>query len=122
MPRYLLVEFDSNDAADRMRAQIDAAEANGKAFRVIGMFSKTAKVCECEIRSDKSVRGSKLGWWLCPTCHKPKSGAGQTLKNMLDDEGTPAKYLDLFLCVRWVLDKATGKVRTARSLPKEDWR
>ena len=122
MPRYLLIELDSNDSADRMRAQIDAAEANGKGMRVIAMFSKTAKVCECEVRHDRSVRGSKLGWWLCPSCHRPKSGGPQTLTNMLDDEGCPAKYREIFLSVRWVWDKATGKVRTARSVPKEDWR
>ena len=67
--RDLGVLLDSNAAADRMRAQIDAAEANGKGMRVIAMFSKTAKVCECEVRQEKSIRGSKLGWWLCPICH-----------------------------------------------------
>lgn len=122
MPRYLLIEFDSNDAADRMRAQINAAEANGKNFRVVGMFSKTAKLCDCAVRSDKSLRGSKLGWWLCPTCHRPKPGSPQNLVNMLDDEGCPSKYREIFLSVRWVWNKAKDRVVTARSVPKEDWR
>lgn len=122
MPRYLLVEFDSNDAADRMRAQIDAAEAKGKGFRVIGMFSKTAKLCDCEVRQKGSIRGSKLGWWLCPTCHKPKPGSPQTLSNMLDDEGCPSQYKEIFLSVRWVWDKVTGRVATVRSVPKNEWR
>lgn len=121
MPRYLLVEIDSNDSADRMRAQIDAAEANGKGMRVVAMFSKTAKLCDCEVRQEKSIRGSKLGWYLCPICHKPKSGATQNLSNMLDDEGTPAKYKEIFLSVRWIRG-LTGKVLTARSVPKVDWR
>lgn len=122
MPRYLLVELDSNDSADRMRAQINAAEANGKGMRVIAMFSKTAKLCDCLVRSEKSVRGSKLGWWLCPSCHKPKPGSPQTLVNMLDDEGCPSKYREIMLSVRWVWNKAKDRVVTARSVPKNDWR
>lgn len=122
MPRYLLVEFDSNASADRMRAQIDTAEAAGKGFRVVGMFAKTAKICRCEIRHNKSIRGSKLGWWLCPECHKPKSGSPQTLSNMLDDEDTPAKYREVFLSVRWVWDKVAGRVKTLRSVEEKDWR
>lgn len=122
MPRYLLVEIDSNDSADRMRAQIDTATAAGKGIRVIGMFAKTAKLCKCEVKSTKSVRGSKLGWWLCPTCHRPQPGGPQTLSNMLDDGGCPAKYREIFLSVRWVWDKVTNRVTTARSVSKNDWR
>jgi len=122
MARYLLVELDNNDGADRMRAQIDAAELAGKGMRVVAMFSKPGALCGCEIRSTESVRGAKFGWWLCPQCRRPRSGSPQTLRNMLDDEGTPAKYLDLFLSVRWIKDKLTGKVRTARSLPEDEWR
>src|SRR5690242_14394084 len=65
MPRYLLIELDSNDSADRMRAQIDTAEAAGKGMRVVAMFSKPAALCECQVRSKKSARGAKFGWWLC---------------------------------------------------------
>jgi hypothetical protein len=122
MPRYLLIELDNNDSADRMRAQIDAAEANGRGMRVIAMFSKTAKLCVCEVRSTKSVRGSKLGWWLCPSCHKPKPGSPQTLTNMLDDEGCPSKYREIFLSLRWVWNKTKDRVVTARSVPENDWR
>lgn len=122
MARYLLIEFDDNDSADRMRAQIDSAEGNGKRFRVVGMFSRATKLCECATRSETSVRGSKYGWWLCPECRKPKKGSGQTLWNMLDDEGCPAKYLELAIHVRWVWDKTLDRVRTARSLPKDQWK
>jgi len=41
---------------------------------------------------------------------------------MLDDEGCPAKYREIFLSVRWVWDKVTGRVATARSVPENDWR
>jgi hypothetical protein len=122
MPRYLLVEVDSNDSADRMRAQINAAEEAGKGMRVVAMFSKTAKLCDCTVRQEKSIRGSKLGWWLCPACHKPKPGSPQTLSNMLDDEGCPAKYREIFLSVRWVWDEAKRRVKTVRSVPENDWR
>lgn len=122
MARYLLVELDGNDSADRMRAQIDTAEAAGKGMRVVAMFSKPAALCGCAIRSAKSVRGAKFGWWLCPECRRPKSGAPQTLVNMLDDEGCPSKYREIFLSIRWITDQVTGKIRTARSVPESDWR
>lgn len=122
MARYLLVEFDGNDSADRMRAMIDDAEAKGKGFRVVGMFSKATKLCECPTRSDKSVKGSKYRWWLCPECRKPKKGAEQTLWNMLDDQDTPTKYLEMHIGVRWVWDKVLGRVKTARSVPRRDWK
>lgn len=122
MPRYLLVEIDSNDSADRMRAQIDTAEAAGKGLRVVAMFAKPPRLCECVTSSGKSARGAKFGWWLCPECRRPRSGSSQTLRNLLDDPDTPSKYLDVFLSVRWVRDKVTGKIRTARSLPREQWR
>lgn len=121
MARYLLIEFDDNDSADRMRAQINAAEANGKRFRVIGMFSKPGRLCDCSTRTTSSVRGAKFGWWLCPNCRRPKAGGPQTLKNMLDDPGTPSKYLDLFLSLRW-FKNPDDTVKTARSVPREDWK
>lgn len=120
MARYLLIEFDENDSADRMRAQINAAEANGKSFRVIGMFSKPGRLCDCLTDSGKSVRGAKFGWWLCAECRRPKSGSPQTLRNMIDDPETPAKYLELFLSLRWF--NRDGRVTTARSVPREDWK
>lgn len=118
MPRYLLIEVDNNDSADRMRELIDTAN---KPMRVVAMFAKPAALCGCEVRSDKSVRGSKFGWWLCPECRRPKSGAPQTMRNLLDHPDTPSKYLEIFVSVRWILDKVTGKIRTARSVPENDW-
>jgi hypothetical protein len=118
MARYLLIEVDNNDSADRMRELIDNAD---KPMRVVAMFAKPGALCECEVRSEKSVRGAKFGWWLCPECRRPKSGGNQTLRNLLDDEGTPAKYREIFLCVRWIKDLA-GKIRTARSVPEVDWK
>lgn len=122
MPRYLLVEIDDNAAADRMRAQIDTATEAGKGMRVLAVFSKPSTLCGCETRSERCVRGSKFGWWLCPECRRPKTGSPQNLKNMLDDPQTPAKYTELMLSVRWISDRVTGKILTALSLPRHDWR
>lgn len=115
--RYLLIEFDDNDSADRLRAQIDAAN---RGFRVVGMFSKASKLCECSTRSDQSVRGAKFGWRLCPECRRPKSAVSQTLYNMLDDPNTPTKYRQIWIGVRWVW--RDGMVATLRSVAKQDWR
>lgn len=120
MGRYLLLEFDDNDSADRMRAQIDNAEANGKAFRVIGVWGKPARLCDCAVRSESSLKGSRWGWWVCPVCRRPKAGSPQSMGNRLDHPDTPAKYREIFLALRWFL--RDGKVITARSVPKKDWK
>lgn len=120
MGRYLLIEFDDNESADRLRAQIDSAEAAGKNFRVVGMYSKPSLLCSCPTRPPEGVKGAKFGWWLCPECRRPVSGWHQLLKNMLDDEGTPAKYLELLLPIRWF--RKGDKVTTARSLKRGEWR
>lgn len=120
MGRYLLVEFDDNDSANRMRAQIDAAEAKGRAFRVVGMYTKPSTLCECENRSGKSVKGAKFRWYLCESCRRPKPGSPQILPNILDDPETPAKYRDLSLPIRWF--NRNGVVTAARSFLRKDWK
>ncbi len=119
MARYVLVEVDNNATAERLCAQINnAGEAKG--MRVIALFSKATQMCDCVVPVDHSVLGSKLGWRLCPQCRKPKSGHGQTLWNMLDDPGTPSKYKNLCLVVRWVWKD--GLVKTVRSVAEKDWK
>lgn len=109
MARYLLVEVDSNATADRMRAQLDnAGEAKG--IRVVGMFTKATQLCECAepVRSTigntiVDVRGAKRGWLICPRCAKPRSGAQQTLWNLLDVQlGTSMAYEVAHIGVAWV--------------------
>jgi hypothetical protein len=117
MGRYLLVEIDRNDTAERLRAQIDNA---GKGMRVVGMFSKAATLCDCEVPSEQSIRGAKLGWRICPECRKAKTAGAQTLYNMLDDPETPTKYRELWIGVRWVW--RDGVVATLRSVARKDWR
>lgn len=119
MARYLLVEVDANDTAERLRAQIDKA-GEAKGMRVVGMFTKASQLCNCEVRSETSVRGAKFGWRLCPECRKPKTAGAQTLYNMLDDPDTPTKYRELWIGVRWVW--RDGVVATLRSVARKDWK
>lgn len=113
MARYILVEVDDNATANRLRAQIDKA-GEAKGMRVVGMFRKATQMCECPIRSEKSVLGSRFMWWLCPQCLKPKSGSHQTLRNMLDWDRLPRgiRHYTIMLSVRWVWDKTTERVAT----------
>src|SRR6478609_11956849 len=85
--RYLLIEFDDAAQADALRAQIDTATRKGKAFRVVGLFARPGKLCQC-YRSTKDYkewgiqRGGKLGWFVCPTCKRP-TVQNQGLRNLL---------------------------------------
>lgn len=79
--RYLLIEFDDEAQASRLRAQIDNATRAGKRFRVVGLFAKPTKYCECDpkkkITTKTNVsslkRGKKYGWWVCLECRRPDS-------------------------------------------------
>lgn len=92
--RYLLIEFDDEQSASLLRAQIDTATKKGKKFRVVGLFARPGRTCICVpvrgIRAkDQFQRGSKLGWWLCTSCHKPRLGDHQ-LHNLI----TPDEIVD----------------------------
>ena len=91
MPRYLLIEFDDNEQADKLRAQIDAATRKGKRFRVVGLFAKPKSFCRCGPETTTAGRGNpkkthqvggRFGWLLCTTCEKPSS-ALSFLKNLV---------------------------------------
>lgn len=86
MARYLLVEFDDNDAADRMRAQIDTATEAGKGMRVAGLFAVPTSWCICPqsdgYYANEVVRGSKLGWWVHKACRKARVGT-HNLANLI---------------------------------------
>ena len=77
--RYLLIEFDDEDSALKLKERIDAAQ--GKRFRVIGLFAKPTSYCQCgiagqtETKATKSRlrRGKKFGWWVCTVCKRPTS-------------------------------------------------
>lgn len=79
--RYLIIEFDDEASASRLRAQIDNATKAGKRFRVVGLFAKPTNYCRCDPRkhvTDKAgkstlKRGKKFGWWVCIECKRPTS-------------------------------------------------
>lgn len=95
MARYLLIEFDNNEQADALRAQIDAATRKGKAFRVVGLFARPGLNCRCSstraghveriTKTAKPVRGTRFGFYVCPLCHKPRFG-NQHPTNMIARE------------------------------------
>lgn len=90
MARYLLIEFDDDAQADTLRAQIDAATAKGKKFRVVGLFGRPKRFCACvpdkTKMKDRVIRGPKLGWWVCRDCKRPRLG-NHELRNLIEGEG-----------------------------------
>jgi len=98
--RFLLIEFDDEQSASRLRAQIDKASMSGKRFRVIGLFSRPGpKFCKCETwesnRGSKSTIkiGAKFGWAVCTTCKLPAPSMS-FLRNLIKphDIIDPPKY------------------------------
>jgi len=76
--RYLLIEFDDEAAAERLRAQINQATQAGKRFRVVGFFSRPGPdFCKCgtwvtERGQPATTKiGRKFGWVVCTVCKKP---------------------------------------------------
>ena len=101
MGRYILLEFDDDTTADRLCAQINAASAKGKRFRVIGIFPKPPKKrCECagvnrdNTRTRTWSRHKKLGFTYCLVCKKVLPG-WQSPKNFLDHPDLPAACASL---------------------------
>jgi len=120
MARYLLLEFDDDEPAEKLLGQINDAAARGRPYRVIGMYRRPSVFCKCGNPSGKQVRGARFGWWVCVDCHKVISGNHQILGNMLDDPDTPLRYKTLFLSVcPQIID---GIVSTRRSLTRDQWR
>lgn len=90
MSKYLLIEFDDDAQADALRAQIDAATAKGKKFRVVGLFARPRRWCSCYVvktnMRDRLVRGKKFGWWTCVECKRPRLGDHQP-NNLIEGAG-----------------------------------
>jgi hypothetical protein len=97
MARYLLVQVDKNDTADRLRERLDVVGG----LKVIAMFGKPNRFCACEVDTGRSLRGPRFGWRICPNCSAPKEDAMQSaLINLLDEPDTPAKFRNVFLTIR----------------------
>lgn len=102
MARYLLVQVDDNDRAEKLRQKLDPVAG----IRVVGMFARPTKFCDCKTESAiginaRSVQGAKYGWRLHEECRRPKRLFHQ-LKNLLDPEdlNMAIQYRDLFLNIR----------------------
>lgn len=99
--RYLLIEFDDEASANKLRAQIDNATRAGKRFRVVGLFAKPTSYCACDPQQQITTkthesslkRGHRLGWWMCQVCNRPAQNNG-ALKNLL-------KPRDIIGMIRW---------------------
>jgi hypothetical protein len=98
----VLIEFDDEASANKLRAQIDNATRAGKRFRVVGMFAKPqAPYCACppenqittKTRISSLKRGKKFGWWVCTECKRPAQN-NAALINLL-------KPKDIISMVRW---------------------
>lgn len=96
MARYLLVQVDDNDRAEKLRIKLDAVDG----IKTVGLFGKPTKFCECLKRAPDSRKGKALGFWLCTACGRPKSGAMQMPYNLLNDEHTPVQFFNMFLHTR----------------------
>lgn len=89
--RYLLIEFDDEAPANRLREQIDAATRKGKKYRVVGLFARPKSFCRCGTweteRNAKSTlkRGAKFGWSVCTVCKKPAPTMG-FLRNLISNQ------------------------------------
>lgn len=86
--RYLLIEFDDEASANRLREQIDAATRKGKKYRIVGLFARPNRFCRCgtwtTTRNVNSSlkRDAKFGWSVCVNCKRPAPTMG-FLRNLL---------------------------------------
>ena len=96
MARYVLIEFDDDAKADALCAQIDTASANGKPFRIAGLFQKPLKYCTCpeipltQYATDRA-RGAKYGWVVHRECRRPVRST-QWPQNMREPERTEPMF------------------------------
>lgn len=91
--RYMIIEFDDLEPADKLRAQIDNASRAGKPFRVVGYFAKPqAPYCQCgketTTRQQASTlkRGAKFGWWVCTECKRPAASISGLVNLIAPDD------------------------------------
>lgn len=86
MAKYVLLNFEDDDAADQFVKDCtdypDAPiltpvqENEVKAF-VRGVWKKPTKFCDCRgggMKNRGFTRGKKFGWWVCTKCKKPTVG------------------------------------------------
>jgi len=79
--RYLLLQFDDDEAADAVVATIQSGGGVAIGHDVQGdcivraVFKKPTKFCECtNLKKRGFTRGQKYGWWVCDQCKRPTQG------------------------------------------------
>ena len=81
MSKYVLVEFEDNEAADKLVAQITKRADDGATFRIAGVYQRPNAWCGCPFQiageTRPVARGKKFGWWICQWCKKPRPGTHQ---------------------------------------------
>jgi hypothetical protein len=80
MARYVVLEFDDNNAAEQfvafhqMHERDEAVQALlGLALsKVVALIAKPTMFCTCtSVKKRGWVRGKKWGWYVCNQCGKP---------------------------------------------------
>lgn len=96
MARYVLVEVDENDRADRLIQKLEVVPG----LRIIGLWFKPTRFCECGGPWDRSIRERKYGVYICPACKRPREfGPHQRPMNLLEP-GVPETMQNVFLSIR----------------------
>lgn len=92
MARYLVLEFEDNESALKLKQKIDDARAGGAMYRVVGLFIKPRRLCTCprpqgtRYKLPMHERGLKFGWWVCPDCNRPRMGSHQLVNQLKGDD------------------------------------
>lgn len=102
MARYVLVEFDSTEAADQFVLKTMDKTEQGAHYRVAGYFYRPTKFCECGPLSETQVRAQvytdkKFGVRAHKHCRRPRREVGLAPRNLLDPIDTPAHMRSAFL-------------------------
>src|SRR5690554_5764621 len=93
MPKYVLLEFDDDEAAEgAIMGWMSGGNMHPEGFdpvRVRGVYQKPTKFCDCTKTGERKpnetlVRGQKYGWYVCRVCKRPPRVMSQLLKNILE--------------------------------------
>jgi hypothetical protein len=109
MASYVLLEFADDAEAERFVARTNGGRfawvdpesltmeqntENAKLFRrrVLGIWRKPRKFCQCRGGNDKTfwgyVRGQRFGWWVHARCGRPSRAWGQGYSKWFSVLGT----------------------------------
>jgi hypothetical protein len=70
MARYVILEFDDNDAAGAFLEVVkDPYLMDGfpDGVKAVALYAKPTRFCECG-KERNLIKGASLGWFVCATC------------------------------------------------------